>query len=135
MLRVRPASVTPRVSTGHSRAIASVALRSSGARDRHDRGVANPIVDLFVHDSLHTEYNTCFELEQAWTALRPGGAVVVDDIDLNWGFHSFIQAHPDDPFLICRSSPLQVDPSRFDGSGLFGIVVKLSSGPPHNRAR
>ncbi len=92
-------------------------------------------IDLFVHDSLHTEYNTCFELEQAWTALRPGGAVVVDDIDLNWGFHSFIQAHPDDPFLICRSSPLQFDPSRFDGTGLFGIVVKLSSGPPHNRAR
>jgi len=81
-------------------------------------------IDLFVHDSLHTAYNTCFELEWAWSFLRPGGAVVVDDIDLNWGFHSFIQACSHHPSYICRSRPLQSDPSRLGGSGLFGIVVK-----------
>ncbi len=29
-------------------------------------------VDLFVHDSLHTERNVRFELEQAWGTLKPG---------------------------------------------------------------
>jgi predicted O-methyltransferase YrrM len=83
-------------------------------------------VDLFLHDSIHTEYNTCFELEQAWGVLTPGGVVVIDDIDLNWGFHRFTQAHPQHPFLICRSQPLQSDPSRFEKAGLFGILQKVT---------
>src|SRR6266481_2926119 len=87
-------------------------------------------IDLLVHDSLHTVYNTCFELDQAGSVLRPGGAVVADDIDLNWAFHSFARAGSTHPFFICRSSPLQSDPSRFDGSGLFGIVSKRSGGLP-----
>lgn len=81
-------------------------------------------IDLFLHDSIHTEYNTSFELNQAWSALRPGGFVVADDIDLNWGFYSFTRTHSNYPFFICRSNPLQSDPSRFEGSGLFGIVAK-----------
>jgi hypothetical protein len=84
-------------------------------------------IDLFVHDSIHTEYNTRFELERAWTILRPGGAVVADDIDLNWGFRSFAQTFPDHPALICCAEPLQRDPSRFDGKGLFGIVRKSAA--------
>ena len=87
-------------------------------------------IDLFLHDSIHTEYNTSFELDQAWSVLRPGGVVVVDDIDLNWGFHSFIQGCSNDPFFIGRSNSLQSDPSRFDGSGLFGIVTKSNIGKP-----
>src|SRR5206468_1348430 len=42
-------------------------------------------IDLFIHDSLHSAYNTAFEMSRAWAALRPGGAIVVDDIDLSWG--------------------------------------------------
>src|SRR5215469_5721177 len=48
-------------------------------------------IGLFVHDSIHTEYNTRFELDRAWRALRAGGVLVADDIDLNWGFRSFVQ--------------------------------------------
>jgi hypothetical protein len=81
-------------------------------------------IDLFIHDSIHTEYNTRFELDHAWSALRSGGVAVADDIDLNWAFRSFTETLPDHSFLICRAEPLQPDPSRFDGKGLFGIVQK-----------
>jgi len=84
-------------------------------------------IDLFLHDSIHTEYNTCFELEQVWRVLSPGGFIVADDIDLNWAFHCFTQAHSQHPFLICRSRPLQSDPLRFEGAGLFGILPKIAS--------
>src|SRR5690242_20183305 len=48
-------------------------------------------VDLFVHDSLHTTRNTCFELDTVWPALRPGGVAIVDDIHRNLGFSRFIE--------------------------------------------
>jgi predicted O-methyltransferase YrrM len=79
-------------------------------------------IDLFVHDSIHTEYNTRFELDSSWRALSPGGAVIVDDIDLNPAFHAFAQS-PHVSF-VCAAKPLQPDPSRYDGKGLFGIVLK-----------
>jgi len=81
-------------------------------------------IDVFIHDSAHTEYNTHFELEQAWSALKPGGVVVVDDIDYSWAFHAFMQANPGHQFLICHAEPLEPDPSRFDAKGLFGIARK-----------
>jgi len=46
-------------------------------------------IDMFVHDSLHSEGNVRFELDRAWAALRSGGAIVVDDIDTNWAFRNF----------------------------------------------
>jgi hypothetical protein len=72
---------------------------------------------------MHTESNTRFELERAWTALGPGGAVVADDIDLNWGFRSFIQTHSDCKSLVCGAEPLEPEP--FRGKALFGIAQKI----------
>jgi len=43
-------------------------------------------IDIFVHDSHHSGYNMLCEMTHAWRALRPGGALVVDDIDLNCAF-------------------------------------------------
>lgn len=80
-------------------------------------------IDLFLHDSIHTEYNTRFELAEAWPVLRPGGALVVDDIDLNDAFGKF-EGRLRHPSLVCLANPLQADPSRFADKGLFGIVVK-----------
>ena len=51
-------------------------------------------IDLFVHDSLHSERNVRFELDRAWVASGPNAALVVDDVDANWGFRSFTQAFP-----------------------------------------
>jgi predicted O-methyltransferase YrrM len=50
-------------------------------------------VDLFVHDSMHTTRNVAFELAQIWPALRPGGLVIVDDVERNSAFANFDRAH------------------------------------------
>jgi hypothetical protein len=82
-------------------------------------------VDLFVHDSLHSEQNVRFELDRIWPLLRPGGVIVVDDIDANWGFRSFTETYcPGDTSLICEAEPIRPDVRRFNKKGLFGIIVK-----------
>ena len=84
-------------------------------------------IDLFIHDSRHTEDNVRFELDQAWAKLKPGGAVMADDIDYNWGFSTFMRANPSQQFLVCLAEPLEPDPIRFDSKGLFGIARKAST--------
>jgi hypothetical protein len=86
-------------------------------------------IDLFIHDSLHTQRNTRFELDAAWKAVRPGGALVVDDIDLNGAFGSFIASHPGHASLTCAAEPLRPDVRRFNNRGLFGIIIKGSDLP------
>jgi hypothetical protein len=81
-------------------------------------------IDLFIHDSLHTERNVRFELDRTWPMLGPKGAIVVDDIDANWGFRSFSQTIPDQVSLICEAEPLRPDLRRFNKKGLFGIILK-----------
>lgn len=88
-------------------------------------------IDLFVHDSLHSEHNLRFELDRAWAALRPGGAIVVDDMDVNWGFRSFLERFSGHRSLVCVAEPLSPDLRRFNGKGLFGIIVK---DPPASQA-
>lgn len=43
-------------------------------------------IDMFVHDSLHTYSHMQWELKIALAALRPGGALIVDDIQGNRAF-------------------------------------------------
>jgi Methyltransferase domain len=87
-------------------------------------------IDLFVHDSLHSEHNVRFEVDQAWRALRPGGAIVVDDIDANCGFHSFTKAFSGHRSIICEAEPVHSDKRRFNDKGLFGIILKLPAALP-----
>jgi hypothetical protein len=81
-------------------------------------------IDIFIHDSLHSERNVLFELNHAWAALRSGGAIIVDDVDVNWGWHSFSPTFSGHQSLICEAEPLQPDPRRFNQKGLFGIILK-----------
>ena len=75
-------------------------------------------VDLFVHDSLHTARNTCFELDTVWPALPPGGVAVVDDIDHSLGFSRFTE----------RVAPAAwIAAKHVAGGGLWGIAVKTGS--------
>ena len=83
-------------------------------------------IDLFVHDSLHSERNVRFELDRAWANLRPGGAIVADDVDANWGFRSFTQTFSGHQSIICEAEPLHPDLRRFNKKGLFGIILKES---------
>jgi hypothetical protein len=77
--------------------------------------------DLFVHDSLHTGRNMRFELEAAWAVLRPGGVVVVDDIDHNPGFRPFVDKTGPQAWLAAR---------HVTGAGLWGVAIKAT---PHRR--
>lgn len=86
-------------------------------------------IDLFVHDSLHSERNVRFELDRAWASLRPGGAAVIDDIDANWGFRSFNEAMTGYPHFVCEAEPISPDLRRFNNKGLFGIILKLGQRP------
>jgi len=81
-------------------------------------------IDLFIHDSLHSERNVRFELDRAWAALKPGGAIVVDDVAANWGFRSFTQTFSGHESIICEAEPLHPDLRRFNKKGLFGIILK-----------
>jgi len=84
------------------------------------------LIDLFVHDSLHSEYNMLFELRTAWPHVRPGGAVVVDDIDNNRAFDEFTKAIPEHLSIVCEAEPLRPDPLRVSRQrpGLFGVILK-----------
>jgi hypothetical protein len=81
-------------------------------------------IDLFIHDSLHSERNVRFELDRAWRALKPGGVLVVDDVDANWGFRTFDHSFPGHQSLICEAEPIRPDARRFNKKGLFGIIFK-----------
>ena len=84
-------------------------------------------IDLFIHDSLHSERNVRFEVDRAWAVLRPGGAIVVDDIDVNRGFHSFTASLLGHDWIACEGEPLRPDLRRFNKKGMFGIVLKESA--------
>jgi len=79
-------------------------------------------IDLFIHDSLHTNRNVAFEVGCVRPALPPGGFMVIDDIDTNWGFNSLMAQHPDDRFWVCQAEPVRPDLRRFNHKGLFGIL-------------
>ncbi len=68
-------------------------------------------IDLFVHDSIHTERNLRFELDCALAAMGAHGALVSDDVHMNAAF----QAHAGPGTLVCPSD---------DRAGLFGIIVR-----------
>jgi hypothetical protein len=81
-------------------------------------------IDLFIHDSIHSERNVRFESNLAWKALKPGGALVIDDIDANSGFQSLTQTFADHQSMICEAEPVRPDTRRFNKRGLFGIILK-----------
>jgi len=72
-------------------------------------------VEIFIHDSLHTPRNVIFEMEQAASAMRPGGIMLVDDIMTHNGFATFLKRHPGYQTIICPSE---------DRQGMFGIAIK-----------
>jgi hypothetical protein len=89
-------------------------------------------IELFIHDSLHSERNVRFELDRAWTVLGAGGAIVVDDIDANWGFRSFTKTFSGHSSMICEAEPLHPDLRRFNQKGLFGILLKGTNARPQS---
>lgn len=97
-----------------------------GSSSQHLPAVISQLgqIDIFIHDSLHTEQNVRFEVDSAWATLRPGGAIVIDDIDTNRAFRTFKQAFSGHQSMTCEAEPLRPDLRRFNKKGLFGIILK-----------
>ena len=73
-------------------------------------------IDLFVHDSMHTTRNVLFELETAWEALRPGGAMLVDDVSLNRAVALFTSRAAEAVHVLVASSD--------DGERMLGLIAR-----------
>ena len=74
-------------------------------------------IDMFIHDSRHTRRNITFELRLAWSALRPGGLILADDIQSTVAFEESIEAFGRPPAVVCMSD---------DQRGKFGLIKKPS---------
>jgi len=72
-------------------------------------------IDLFVHDSRHSDRNVSFELTHAWAALAPGGFLLVDDVHRNGAFMPCVESFGGPPAIVSRSN---------DGVSLFGMIRK-----------
>jgi Methyltransferase domain len=81
-------------------------------------------IDLFVHDSRHSERNLLYELERARAAVRPGGFLIADDVDLNCGLHRYREKHAEDRVLVCPAEPLRPDAGRQNDRGVFAVIAK-----------
>jgi hypothetical protein len=88
-----------------------------------------------LHDLLGVpfpcEANVRFGIDRAWATLRPGGAIVIDDIDANRAFRTFTQTFSGHQSMICEAEPLRPDPRRFNNKGLFGIILKEPTKATH----
>ncbi len=58
------------------------------------------MIDFFMHDSEHSEACMRFEFDAAWTALRDGGVLAADDVNVNAVFADFAQARRREPILL-----------------------------------
>ena len=68
------------------------------------------MVDIFMHDSLHTYEHMSFEFRTAWEYLHEGGVLITDDIDQNRAFKDFIKRE---------------NPSRIATFGLLGVLTQV----------
>lgn len=94
-------------------------LRLGDARDLLPAALTElGTIDLFFHDSLHSEEHMLFELSEAWPYLRPGGVVVADDI--------FQRKHD---ALLRFAHGVGRPWTAFAG---LGLVAKLRSSEPYN---
>ncbi len=88
---------------------------SGTSRHQLPRLLANlDAIDLFIHDSLHTGRNTSFEIAQASKILRPGGALLIDDVYQSLAFRDFVDTT--DLHFICVAA-------NENGSYPFGIAI------------
>jgi len=109
----------------------SPALRSrwsyvKGSSRRRLPGLLDDLheIDLFVHDSRHSARNLLYELEHARRAVRRGGFLIADDVDLNCGLHRYREQHPEDKVFVCPAEPLVPDPGRQNDRGVFAVIAK-----------
>jgi SAM-dependent methyltransferase len=78
-------------------------------------------IDMFIHDSLHTGRNQRFEIESAWSVMRPGAVAVIDDIDHSLAFRAFVDGGSPRAWLAARHV---TGPGLAGAAGLWGLAIK-----------
>lgn len=63
------------------------------------------VIDMFIHDSLHTYEHMMYEYETAWPHLRRGGLLISDDIESSSAFHDFCSNHEVQGTVLERKRP------------------------------
>lgn len=61
-----------------------------------------PLLDVFIHDSLHTYDHMMFEFATAYPRIRPGGFMLADDALWNEAFERFGSLHPEADHRVVR---------------------------------
>ena len=75
------------------------------------------LIDIFLHDSLHTYGNMRCEFAAVWPNLRPGGVLIADDVEGNAAFHELAQRTD----VSCACVVREIDKQSW-----FGVAVKAS---------
>jgi len=73
------------------------------------------VLDVFLHDSLHTESNMRLEFKLAWDSLRKGGVLISDDVEENPAFRDFVEEEEPCVSLVLR---------QMGKDSLVGLMVK-----------
>jgi len=63
-------------------------------------------IDFFMHDSEHSFDCMWFEFDRAWSALRPGGVLVSDDVNATEAFFRFAEQEGREPLLLAKGMGL-----------------------------
>ena len=71
-------------------------------------------IDIFLHDSMHTQKNMTFEFETSWSYIKNNGFLLSDDISENNSFLDFYTSHNVIPVLLSSS----------EKKSAFGIIQK-----------
>jgi predicted O-methyltransferase YrrM len=75
-------------------------------------------IDVFIHDSQHTERNMAFEFALAWPSLSSGGILIADDIHENAAFRDFVTHTPNARWFVGQEEVKD---------GLYGVALKGSN--------
>jgi predicted O-methyltransferase YrrM len=82
-------------------------------------------IDLFVHDSFHSERNLLFEWETVLPFLQPHGVLVADDVERHHGLASFIERNQGRRSLVGEHT---------DGKGMFAVIGPARPAPAPDSA-
>ena len=76
-------------------------------------------IDVFLHDSLHTDANMRFELEAGWQYLREGGILLSDDVHMNRAFVEVAGLRT--KWMIANAEPTK--------QGAYGVALRRPGSP------
>lgn len=94
-----PAAPAPRFAARH--ALVECAFQRALAQIETHFGQ----VDLCIHDAEQGGRSIRFELEAAWSALRPGGALLIDNVGSCSALQTFLACHGDHSAIIAAEEP------------------------------